>query len=229
MTSSILRLRHFSDFSPRQSFTFCVHQGHCKQSIYCTLLTNSPIDLAGALQWCHNGHDGVWDHQPHDCLLNHLFRRRSKKISKFRVTGFCAGNSPVTSKRASNTENVSIWWRHHGIKYHSSLFLLLYHICVAAMIVFGKVDAFYQGQEQILHPTDTVGCNYWYLPLIPAFDTQVPMWLLQCRVFYQHPVNGTEIFEVNFSFPAQTCHKDQWPAKTGYVRCECTEYCDPFH
>ena len=43
-------------------------------------------------------------------------RRRSKKTSKLRVTGLCAGNSPMTvkfpSQRASNAENVSIWWRH---------------------------------------------------------------------------------------------------------------------
>ena len=44
----------------------------------------------------HNGRDGVSNHQPHDCLLNHLFRRRSKKTSKLRVTGLCAGNSPGT-------------------------------------------------------------------------------------------------------------------------------------
>ena len=31
------------------------------------------------LQWHHNGRDGVSDHQPHDCLLKRLFRRRSKK------------------------------------------------------------------------------------------------------------------------------------------------------
>ena len=44
-------------------------------------------------------------------------RHRSKKTSKLRVTGLCAGNSPVTgefpAQRASNAENVSIWWRHH--------------------------------------------------------------------------------------------------------------------
>ena len=44
-------------------------------------------------------------------------RRRSKKTSKFCVTGLCVGNSPVTgefpAQRASNTENVFIWWRHH--------------------------------------------------------------------------------------------------------------------
>ena len=47
-----------------------------------------------ALRWRHNKRDSVSNHQPHDCLLNSLFRRRSKKTSKLRVTGFCAGNSP---------------------------------------------------------------------------------------------------------------------------------------
>ena len=70
------------------------------------------------LQWRHNGRNGVSNHQPHDCLLNRLFRCRSMKTPKLRVTGPCAGNSPVTgefaAQRASNAENVSIWWRHLG-------------------------------------------------------------------------------------------------------------------
>ena len=41
-----------------------------------------------------------------------------KKKSKLRITGLCAGNSPVTSEflaqMANNAENVSIWWRHLG-------------------------------------------------------------------------------------------------------------------
>ena len=45
------------------------------------------------------------------------FRCRSKKTSKLRVTGLCAGNSPVTgefsAQMATNVENVPIWWRHH--------------------------------------------------------------------------------------------------------------------
>ena len=65
----------------------------------------------------HNEHDSVSNHQPHDCLLHRLFRRRSKKTSKPRVTGLCVGNSPGTgefpAQMASNAENVSIWWRHH--------------------------------------------------------------------------------------------------------------------
>ena len=50
-----------------------------------------PFEL---LQRRHNEHDSVSNHQPHDCLLNRLFRRRSKKTSELRVTGLCVGNSP---------------------------------------------------------------------------------------------------------------------------------------
>ena len=46
------------------------------------------------LQWRHNGRDSVSNHQPHDCLLNRLFRRRSKKTSKLSVTGRWPVNSP---------------------------------------------------------------------------------------------------------------------------------------
>ena len=62
------------------------------------------------LQWRHNGRGGVSNHQPRDCLLSCLIRRRSKKTSKLRVTGLCAG----TGEMASKAEYVSIWWRHHG-------------------------------------------------------------------------------------------------------------------
>ena len=71
------------------------------------------------LLWRHNGRDSVSNHQPRECLLNHLSRCRSKKTSKLRVTGLCAGNSPETgefpAQRASNAENVSIWWRHQDV------------------------------------------------------------------------------------------------------------------
>ena len=69
-----------------------------------------------SLRWHHNGRDSVSNHQPHHCLLNRLFRRRSKKTSKLRVTGLCVGNSLVIgefpAQMDSNAENVSIWWRH---------------------------------------------------------------------------------------------------------------------
>ena len=72
------------------------------------------------LCWRHNRHDSVPNQQPHDRLLNRLllFRRRSKKTSRLRVTGLCEGNSPGTGEfpkqSASNPENVSIWLRNHN-------------------------------------------------------------------------------------------------------------------
>ena len=73
--------------------------------------------LYTTLQWRHNERYAVSNQQPYDCLRKRLFRHRSTKTSKLHVTGLCEGNSPVTdefpAQRASNAENVSIWWRHH--------------------------------------------------------------------------------------------------------------------
>ena len=52
-----------------------------------------------SLHWRYNKRDGVSNHRRFDwLLLNRLFRRRSKKTSKLRVTGLCGGNSPVTGE-----------------------------------------------------------------------------------------------------------------------------------
>ena len=88
-----------------------------------------------ALQWRHNDRDGVSNHQPPDCLLNRLFRRRSKKTAKLRVTGLCEGNSPVTgefpAQRASNAENLSIWCRHHEmLLFHNTSLPAVHLECV---------------------------------------------------------------------------------------------------
>ena len=89
-------------------------------------LASTPLEkFLLTLQWRHNGLDDVSNHQPHHCLLVHLFGRRSKKTSKLRVTGLYAGNSPGTgelpAQMASNGENVSIWWHHHD-KYQRPTF-----------------------------------------------------------------------------------------------------------
>ena len=52
------------------------------------------------LRWRHTGCDSVSNHQPHGCLLNRLFRHRSKKTSKLRVTDVVR----EIHKGASNTE-----------------------------------------------------------------------------------------------------------------------------
>ena len=58
-----------------------------------------------SLQWRYNVSDDVSNHQPHDCLLNRVFRSRSKKTSKLRVTGLCEGNSPVTGEFPSQWDS----------------------------------------------------------------------------------------------------------------------------
>ena len=65
-------------------------------------------NLDKPLRGRHNEGDGASNHLRLDCLLNRLFRRRSKKTSKLRVTGLCEGihrwpvdsphKGPVTQK-----------------------------------------------------------------------------------------------------------------------------------
>ena len=81
----------------------------------CWFIVTRAIGDDKHIQWSHNGRDDVSNHQPHDCLLNPLFRHISTKTWKLRVTGLCEGNSPMTgefpTQRVSNAENVPIWWR----------------------------------------------------------------------------------------------------------------------
>ena len=97
---------------------YAIPHSHVRYFVW-SLVTNAHKIPLVPLQWHHNGRNGISNHQPHDCLLNWLFRRRWKTTSKLRVTGLCEGNSPVTgefpAQMASNAENVSIWWRHHVI------------------------------------------------------------------------------------------------------------------
>ena len=64
------------------------------------------------LRWRHNECVGVSNHQPHDCLLNRLFKAQIKENIKAPRHWPLCGNSPVTGEfptlRASNAENVSI-------------------------------------------------------------------------------------------------------------------------
>ena len=52
------------------------------------------------LQWGHNGHDGVSNHQDHDCLLSRVFRHSSTKMQSSASLSFVwgihrwPGNSP---------------------------------------------------------------------------------------------------------------------------------------
>ena len=122
------------------------------------------------LGWHHNELDGVSNHQRLDCLPNRLFRRRSKKTSKFCVTDLCEWNSPVTGEfpahGTSNAENISIWWRHHA----SGLVHLLSHALLseAPMASMGKQITWIQQElynyNKIKHKTVCIYCMTLSMP-----------------------------------------------------------------
>ena len=107
--SEIFQWHHL--LNAARSPTSCLRQNSVDEWPYWYMIP------AFTLQWRHNEPNSVSNHQPHYFLLNYLFRRRSKKTPKLCVTGLCEGNSPVTGEfplqKASNAENVSIWWSHH--------------------------------------------------------------------------------------------------------------------
>ena len=73
--------------------------------------------LKTTLQWYHNEYNGISNNQRLDCLLNQIVQAQIKENIKSLHHWPLRGNTPVTSgfpsQRASNAENVSIWWRHH--------------------------------------------------------------------------------------------------------------------
>ena len=54
--------------------------------------------IHSTLPWRHNGRDVVSSHQPHECLLNRSFMRRSKKTKKQRRPVNSPHKWPVTQK-----------------------------------------------------------------------------------------------------------------------------------
>ena len=76
------------------SFVFVSH--FVPYNLYSVLLWKGHYKHMLALQWRHNESNVVSNHRCLYCLLNRLFRRRSKKTSKLHVTGLCEGNTPVT-------------------------------------------------------------------------------------------------------------------------------------
>ena len=116
-----------------------------------------------ALQWRHNGRDGVSNHQHLGYLLNHLFIRRPKKISKLRVTGLCEGNSLVTGKfpaqRASGAKSVSIGWLHHSTPITGSLNIDSYKWL---FWLLSSVFGWYSWMNYVPDKTDSITLRYGY-------------------------------------------------------------------
>ena len=188
-TSFVQPVGYMIDLNTNSMYIYILHQTP-------TLKRSRYMFSKSSLQWRQNEHDGVSNHQPHVCLLNSLFRRRSKKTSKFRVAGHWAGNSPVTgefpTQRASNAENVSIWWRHHVSRWkqgpiHPNVYSCS-HFCVSNKKSCPQVARHHQGRRskgQLIRMSVWNVFSFHYLPLI---NQNVP-WgfnLLRECTEYQH-------------------------------------------
>ena len=112
---------------------------------FCRFLEIVLITMPRALQWCHNEGDGVLNHRRLDCFLSRLFRRRSKKTSKLRTNDLCEGNPAVTggfpSQKASNVENVWIWWRHYGVVSCNRRFSSFLHVRYDKLVLPPKLPS----------------------------------------------------------------------------------------
>ena len=128
------------------------------------------------------------NHLPHDCLLNRLYRLISKKASKLRVTGLRARNSPVTgdflAQRASNAENVSIWWRHHD--------LLFKTLSGSGVIGHGRTEP-WLGKWLM--------CIMWHN--MRDWRLTIPWWRYQIETFSALLVLCSGISPVTGEFPSQ--------------------------
>ena len=77
-----------------------------------------------SLQWSHNHHDGVSNHQPNDCLFNRLFRHRSKKHQFSASLAFVWGihqwplNCPhkgQVTRKIFPFDDVIMWLKHSNV------------------------------------------------------------------------------------------------------------------
>ena len=104
----------------------------------------------------------IWLYQTVDAQKEEVFfpdllitlQRHAKKTSKLCITGLCEENSPVTSEfpaqRASNMENVSIWWRHHD---NISWFLVLWEIRKLPLIHYWLLWLVVIHTTALVHPS----------------------------------------------------------------------------
>ena len=120
-----------------------------------------------ALQWRHNERDGVSNHRSSVCS------GADQRKHQFRVTGLCEGNLPVTggfpSQRASDAENVSIWWRHHGFVF--CCFVLVCYWSISSMLFTSVIHFCFPGNHMFDCPVSMeqpgrIRVNIWHESII---------------------------------------------------------------
>ena len=135
-------------------------------------------------QWHHNECYGVSNHWCLDCLLNCLFRGRSKKTSKLHVTGLCHGNPLMIggfpSQMVSNVENVSIWWHHHGLQQKSCHWINCFMKIMYYKFMFHYIPVQNQVQFALSTPASFVSR---YADIAEFVTDHMTYWPFRAQVF----------------------------------------------
>ena len=124
-----------------------------------------------------------------------FFRRRSKKIWKLRVTGLCAGNSPVTgefpAQRASNAENVSI-----SITSSWSSLNLIFIRMITSRINIISFECFISDGITIVNSACKMLHDRGRLVSFHGFRLCASVWILETSLKFQNNVcnSGRKIF-----------------------------------
>ena len=79
-----------------------------------TILPGVSRNGLASLQWRHNERDCASNHRRLDRLLNVCSGADQRKHQSSASLAFVRGIHRPPSQRASNAENVSIWWRHRS-------------------------------------------------------------------------------------------------------------------
>ena len=140
------------------------------------------------LQWHHNEHDGILNHQPYDCLLNHLFSLSSRKTPKFCITGLYTYNGHTGDWWIPCTEG----------QLHGKCFLLMMsswiNSCKTGKRQLKKLNSFWY--QKIMMNTSTrhwsMFCHWQYVP-----------WCeVQCSAIITRSI-FSQIFPDPYSLPAR--------------------------
>ena len=118
-----------------------------------------PLDCTNSsLQWRHNGHDGVSNHQPYHCstVYSDADQRKHKSSAPLAFVrgihrcGEFTETGEFPAQMASNAENVSIWWRHHEWQTHRQLYRMTVNL-------FGEKYCIWIQQSYVSSEEDHIG------------------------------------------------------------------------
>ena len=136
----------------------CIYYGTDQQFL--------PRTIIKSLRWRHNDHDSVSNHQPHGCLLNRLFRRRSKKTSKLRVTGLCVGNSPGP---VNSPHKGPVTRKMFPFDDVIMTIIYPYRLLTVGLIIFDR---------KVSRVSDDNVLEQWHMPLCRLLKTRCLHWML---------------------------------------------------